>query len=114
MRKILVGCLAIAAAWACNATEARQATIDTPTLQCAQCETTVKRVVEKVDGVRAVSVDLQAKQVRVSYDDGSTGPEAIAAAIVAAGYDANGAAADSTAYASLPDCCRVTSDHAHH
>ena len=114
MRKILVGCLTLAAAWACDTTEAKQATIDTPTLQCAQCQTTVKRVVENVDGVRGVSVDLEAKQVRVSYDDGSTWPEALAAAIVSAGYDANGIAADSTAYASLPECCRISSDQAHH
>ena len=115
MRRILWGFLVATSAWACEATEAKQATIDTPTLQCAHCQTTVQRVVENLDGVRAVSVDLKAKQVRVSYNDGATGPEALAAAIVAAGYDANGVAADSTAYAALPECCRVPPDaHAHH
>ena len=116
MGKAFAGILAVAAIWACNTTEARQATIEieTPTLQCALCETTVKSAVEQVDGVRRVSVDLKTKQVRVSYDEGSTGPGALAAAIAAAGYDADGVSADSTAYVSLPDCCKITSDHVYH
>ncbi len=114
VHRIIAGLMMMAALWACDTTEARQTTIDTPTLQCAHCETTVKRAVEKVDGVRRVAVDLKAKQVRVSYNDGSTGPQALANAIAASGYDANGVSADSTAYASLPDCCKITGEHLSH
>lgn len=101
------------ALWACSATEARQATIQTPTLQCAHCEETVKAALKEVDGLRDVMVDVEEKRVRVSYDEGATDAVRLAEAIAKVGYEADGVQPDSDAQAALPSCCKVPEGAAH-
>ena len=56
-----------------------------PGMTCDHCKLAVTEEVTKVDGVAAVSVDLDAKLVRI---DGGADHAALVAAIDEAGYDA--------------------------
>ncbi len=46
-----------------------------PDLSCEHCERTVKGVLAPLGGIRSVSVDIHAKQVRVTFDDTAVTPE---------------------------------------
>jgi len=56
-----------------------------PGMTCDHCKVAVTAEVAKVDGVAAVSVDLDTKLVRI---DGGADHSALVAAIDEAGYDA--------------------------
>lgn len=56
-----------------------------PGVSCAHCEVAISGEVSKVEGVRAVEVDLERRQVVVRGRDVSDG--AVRAAIDDAGYD---------------------------
>ena len=45
-------------------------TLNVPDISCEHCERAITGVLSPVDGVRSVSVDIPAKQVKVEYDDG--------------------------------------------
>ena len=77
-----------------------------PTLQCDTCVETVRKAVEKVEGVKSISIDLEKKMAHVRFDPAKTSQEKIEQAIAAAGYDANQTKRDEIAYAKLPQCCQ--------
>lgn len=106
---LLTACAIGAAAYVgCSAkSEATTAEVALPTLQCAACVNTVKTAVKKVEGVQGVSVDLDAKTAKVTFDASATDVPALEQAIVQVGYAANDKPADSTAYRQLPGCCKV-------
>lgn len=56
-------------------------------MTCGNCERHVRQAAEKVSGVTGVQVDRPANRATVSFDPAQTSPEAIAAAITAAGYE---------------------------
>jgi copper ion binding protein len=60
-------------------------TYSVPGMSCEHCKTAITNEVSAVDGVQAVDVDLDTKQVAVRGDDLSD--EAVRAAIDEAGYD---------------------------
>jgi copper chaperone len=43
--------------------------LNVPDISCEHCEHTITGALSPVEGVRSVSVDIPAKQVRVDYDD---------------------------------------------
>jgi copper chaperone len=43
--------------------------LNVPDISCEHCERTITNALSPVEGVRAVNVDIPAKQVRVDYDD---------------------------------------------
>lgn len=55
---------------------------------CALCPVTVKKAMERVEGVRSVAIDFTAKPATVVFDPAATNVEAIAAASTSAGYPA--------------------------
>ena len=57
-------------------------------MTCSACSAHVEKAVSKVSGVSAVSVNLLANNMSVTYDD-STTPEIIIQAVVDAGYGAS-------------------------
>ncbi len=61
-------------------------TLDLPTMNCAICPFTVKKALNKVDGVTDANVSYEKKQAVVSYDDAKTNPEALTKATTNAGY----------------------------
>ena len=98
------GVLAVAA---CSTAETRTAKINVPTAQCMMCANNIDKALKKVDGVTEVNVDMNVRVVNVTYDAKLTDLATMEQAITSVGYQANQAPADTTAYASLPDCCKV-------
>lgn len=73
---------------AATAAQQQQATFAIENMTCATCPITVKKAMEGVAGVSAVSVDFKAKTARATYDPRRTTMTAIAAASTNAGYPA--------------------------
>ncbi|MFN3500823.1 MAG: heavy-metal-associated domain-containing protein [Allorhizobium sp.] len=73
---------------AATATAQTHTTFAIENMTCATCPITVKKAMEGVTGVTAVSVDFTAKTARATYDPERTNPAAIAAASTNAGYPA--------------------------
>jgi len=42
--------------------------LNVPDISCEHCERTITNALQPVDGVRKVSVDIPARQVRVDFD----------------------------------------------
>lgn len=57
-----------------------------PGISCEHCERTVTRVLGPVPGVERVSVDISAKQVRVTYDAARVTVEQMKDALAAEDY----------------------------
>jgi copper chaperone CopZ len=64
---------------------AQQLTYSVPAVSCGHCRAAITSEVEKVVGVSAVSVDLEAKRVAVTGED--IDEAAVRAALDEAGYD---------------------------
>jgi len=58
-------------------------------MTCAACPITVRKAMEKVEGVTSVSVDFDAKAATVVFDPAVATPEQIGAASTNAGYPAS-------------------------
>ncbi len=58
-------------------------------MTCATCPITVRRAMERVDGVHDVTVDFEAKTATARFDPARTTIKAIAAASTNAGYPAH-------------------------
>jgi len=56
-------------------------------MHCSHCRVKVEQALQKVAGVYGVAVDLDGGTAEVDFD-GKTAPEALVAAVKAAGYDA--------------------------
>lgn len=82
-------------AWAGSGVEAQTAatektvTFVVDKMTCAACPITVRKAMEKVKGVKSVTVDFQAKTATVVFDPAVTTPEKIGAASTNAGYPAS-------------------------
>jgi len=57
-------------------------------MTCAMCPITVRKAMERVDGVRSVEVDFEAKTATAVFDPSTTSTADIAAASTNAGYPA--------------------------
>ncbi len=66
-----------------------ETTYTVPGISCGHCKAAIEGEVGALDGVESVIVDIDAKQVSVV---GSATDEAVRAAIVEAGYEADPAA----------------------
>jgi copper chaperone len=44
-------------------------TLNVPDISCEHCERAIIGALQPIEGVRTVSVDIPAKQVRVDYDE---------------------------------------------
>ena len=73
---------------AATAAAQQQTTFAIEHMTCATCPITVKKAMEGVAGVTAVTVDFAAKTARATYDPRRTNAAAIAAASTNAGYPA--------------------------
>ncbi len=61
-------------------------TISVPTVHCTSCQLNIQESLEELAGVATSDVDLDAKQVTVTFDPAAVEPGAITAAIEDAGY----------------------------
>lgn len=66
----------------------RTMTFTVEKMTCAACPITVRQAMQKVEGVKSVTVDFEARTATVVFDPAVTTPEKIGAASADAGYPA--------------------------
>jgi mercuric ion binding protein len=71
-----------ASAWAATKT----VTLSVPGMTCAACPITVKKALNKVEGVTKTEVSFEKKEATITYDDAKTSVNALLGAIKNAGY----------------------------
>lgn len=64
----------------------RQVTLAVPGMTCPTCPLTIRKALQKIDGVGNVAVDLARKTVTVSYEDTKARPDQLAKTTGEAGY----------------------------
>ena len=64
-------------------------TLDVKNMTCVVCPITVRKALEKVQGVARVKVDLDAKTATVTFDPDKTNAAALVRATAEAGYPAS-------------------------
>lgn len=62
-------------------------TISVPEVHCGHCVSSIEGALGPMDGVASASVDLDARTVTVTYDDGTVTHEQLVTAIEDQGYD---------------------------
>jgi mercuric ion binding protein len=85
MRNLTIVLLAALPLTALAATP-KTVTLDVPNMTCLVCPITVKKSLEKVDGVSAVSVDFENKTATVSFDADKAKTDDLTRATRNAGY----------------------------
>lgn len=66
----------------------RTVALDVPGMTCALCPLTVRKALQKVQGVEQVAVSYEKKEAVVTFDDAKTSVEALMNATKDAGYPA--------------------------
>ncbi|ODT86203.1 MAG: mercuric transport protein periplasmic component [Nitrosomonadales bacterium SCN 54-20] len=85
MRKLLIAAL-VALPVAALAAAPKTVTLDVQNMTCPVCPITVRKSLEKVDGVGVVKVDSDTKTATVTYDPDKAQPEALIKATTNAGF----------------------------
>lgn len=115
MKKYIIGMFSLTVVVAvlltnCAENKAQATVIDLPTMQCEACAQTITEAAEAVNGVQTVSVSVEKKQATIEYAPSTTDVQKVEKAIANSGYQANKVTANSQAYKSLPDCCKIPED----
>jgi periplasmic mercuric ion binding protein len=85
--KKLVTALTLALAFSASAWAAtKTVTLSVPGMTCAACPITVKKALNKVDGVIKTEVSLEKKEATVTYDDAKTSVSTLQDATKNSGY----------------------------
>ncbi len=66
--------------------ETRAVSLHVPGMTCSLCPATIRTALKRVDGVERLEVDLEARTVRVWFDDARATPQRLVEATRAAGY----------------------------
>ena len=83
----LITLLALSAALSAPAWAAPQTvTLSVPGMTCATCPITLKKALNKVEGVENIEVNLGKKEALVTFDDAKTTVQALVEATTNAGY----------------------------
>ena len=61
-------------------------TLSVPDMDCPVCPITVKKALEKVDGVKKAKVEFKEREAKVTYDDAITSTDKLIKATTDAGY----------------------------
>lgn len=78
--------LVLAGASTAGMATTRTTTLAVPGMTCPTCPITIKKSLQKVDGVSGVTSDIEKRTVTVTYDDARTQPSALTQATADAGY----------------------------
>lgn len=62
-------------------------TISVPEIHCGHCKSSIEGALQPMDGISAADVDIEARAVSVTYDEGAVSRDAVIAAIEAQGYE---------------------------
>lgn len=65
---------------------AKTVTLSLPSMNCATCPITVKKALQRVDGVDKVAVTYEPKEAVVTFDDARTSVDKLREATANAGY----------------------------
>lgn len=85
--KKLVTALTLALAFSASAWAAtKTVTLSVPGMTCAACPITVKKALNKIDGVVRIEVSFEKKEATVTYDDAKTSVSTLLDATKNAGY----------------------------
>lgn len=85
--KKLVTVLALSVALSAPAWAATQTvTLSVTGMTCAACPITIKKALNKVEGVENIEINLEKKEAVVTFDDAKTTVEALVEATTNAGY----------------------------
>ena len=85
--KKLITVLALSAALSAPAWAAtKTVTLSVTGMTCATCPITIKKALNKVEGVENIEVNLEKKEALVTFDDAKTTVEALLEATKNAGY----------------------------
>lgn len=83
----LITVLALSVALSASAWAATQTvTLSVTGMTCAACPITIKKALNKVEGVETIEVNLEKKEALVTFDDAKTTVEALVEATKNAGY----------------------------
>ena len=86
MKQVLIFALLmsglLSVAWA----DTRTVKLSVPSMNCAMCPITVRKALEKVDGVKQADVDYKTKSAVVIYDDQKASVDLLTKATQDAGY----------------------------
>jgi mercuric ion binding protein len=66
--------------------ELKSVTLAVPGMDCPVCPVTVRKALEKVEGVDEIIVEYETRTVVVAYDDTRVGPTALMQATTNAGF----------------------------
>lgn len=85
---LFVGCLAFPGAQvrATSETALKTVTLSVRNMDCAMCKITIRKALEKVDGVKEAQVDYETKTARVTFDPAKSTIDALTRATADAGY----------------------------
>lgn len=72
-----------------TAADTKTVTFAVESMTCATCPITVRKAMEKVDGVQSVAVSFEARTATVVFDPAVATPQQIGAASTRAGYPAD-------------------------
>lgn len=64
-------------------------TVSVPTVHCRSCKLNIEESLDELAGVESSEVDLDAKQVTVTFDPNQTEQETLISTIEQAGYEVN-------------------------
>lgn len=85
MRKIIAS-IALALASSAALAAVQTVTLSVPGMNCPVCPITVKKALEKVEGVKKANVSLEQREAKITFDDAITTPDKLMQATTDAGY----------------------------
>ncbi len=88
MMLVLALVLATGATQAAGKTQTKECQIKT-SAHCGSCKTTIENGLNKVDGVKSSTLNLEDKVVTVKYDPAKTDPDKLKSEVASLGYTAD-------------------------
>ena len=82
----MFACLALSAVVHPGWAAVQSVRLAVPGMTCAACPITIKKALAKVNGVNKTDVDLEKREVLVTFDDAKTNVEQLTSATKEAGY----------------------------
>ena len=62
-------------------------TISVPEIHCAHCKSSIEGALRPLDGVKSAHVDVEARTVSVTYDEGAVSRDSLVDVIEDQGYE---------------------------
>lgn len=86
MKQVLIFSLIMSGLLSVALADTRTVKLSVPSMNCAMCPITVRKALDKVDGVKQADVDYKTKSAVVVYDDQKASVDLLTKATEDAGY----------------------------